>query len=97
MLRRGFWFAMGLGFGTTAAVLVTRRVERTLRALAPNHLARRAGTGAGTFLDDVRDAWQEGRAAMHQREDELRAVLPATRRGAIEVGERPLTAPTRPR
>jgi len=68
VLRRGFWFAMGLGFGTTAAVILTQRVDRAVRAVTPSNLSRRAADGAHDLAADVRDALEEGRWAMRETE-----------------------------
>ncbi len=66
-VRRVFWLAVG----ATAGVYVVRKVTRTAHAFTPAGVAERAGTLAEAlryFADEVR-------AAMSEREAELREAL----------------------
>jgi hypothetical protein len=75
MFRRLFWLMMGAGFGFGMSFWLTRFVRETAARYAPERVsADLAGAlrGIGT---DVRAAVADGRAAMREREDELRTGL----------------------
>jgi hypothetical protein len=67
-----FWVALGLGAGAASAILATRFVRRQTAKVAPANLAREARGGIMDLAKLVSDSLAEGRAAMHQKEDELR-------------------------
>lgn len=75
MFKRVRWVGMGLAAGAGGTVWaqyrLRRRVERYLPAQVRADVAARV-RAAGT---DLRDAFQEGRAAMADREAQLRAQL----------------------
>jgi hypothetical protein len=71
-VRRLFWVALGLGAGAASAILATRFVRRQTAKVAPANLAREARGGIMDLAKLVSDSLAEGRAAMHQKEDELR-------------------------
>ena len=71
-MRRLFWVALGLGAGAASAILATRFVRKQTAKVAPATLAREARGGIMDLAKLVSDSLAEGRAAMHQKEDELR-------------------------
>ena len=71
-MRRLFWVALGLGAGAASAILATRFVRKQTAKVAPANLAREARGGIMDLAKLVSDSLAEGRAAMHQKEDELR-------------------------
>jgi len=71
MIRRLFWFGAGAG----ATVFVVVKVRGYLRRAAPAAVASRVRTSAGGLGDNVRDFTATVRAAMAEREAELRAAL----------------------
>lgn len=81
MIKRLTWFVGGAAAGAAGAGYakqqVTRRVRRAAdqvsEQLAPANLARNAASTARHRASDLIDAVREGRAAMHYKEDELKA------------------------
>lgn len=78
-MRRLFWLGVGAVAGASGTVWAERRVKARLDALAPDHLvvaagnrARDAGRSAVGTGRSVLDAVADGRAAMREREAELR-------------------------
>ena len=72
-MRRLFWVGLGLGVGAASTILASRFVRRQTAKVAPATLAREA---RGSMLDLaklVSDSVSEGKAAMQEREDELRS------------------------
>src|SRR3954451_24884120 len=67
----------GAAVGASSAFWVKRRVQRTIEHYLPDQVAHRAGASARNLGRTVRDAATEGRAAMRQREAELRAEVDA--------------------
>jgi hypothetical protein len=74
-MRRIFWLAVGLGAGATAAVLLARWARRQGQKVAPANLGRQVSGAANDLGRLVRTAFAEGRAAMAEREAEIRAEL----------------------
>jgi hypothetical protein len=74
-VRRLFWALVGVGAGAAIGVMVMRKVERTAERLAPSSVAERAVQAAGDWRVRLAEAFEEGRAAMAEREAELRARL----------------------
>jgi hypothetical protein len=72
-VRRLFWVGLGLGVGAASTILASRFVRRQTAKAAPATLAREA---RGSMLDLaklVSDSVSEGKAAMQEKEDELRS------------------------
>ena len=72
-MRRLFWVGLGLGVGAASTILASRLVRRQTAKVAPATLAREA---RGSMLDLaklVSDSVSEGKAAMQEKEDELRS------------------------
>jgi hypothetical protein len=74
-VRRLFWLALGLGAGAASAILASRFVRKQTAKVAPANLAREARGGMMDLARLVSDSLAEGKAAMHQKEDELRSGL----------------------
>lgn len=70
-MRRLFSFALGIGLGATLAFLLVRGMRRARRRV-PRAIAEEARS----LLESTRQAWKEaldeGRRAMREREAELR-------------------------
>lgn len=74
-MRRLFWVALGLGAGAASAILATRFVRKQTAKVAPATLAREARGGLVDLAKLVSDSLAEGKAAMRQKEHELRSEL----------------------
>lgn len=74
-MRRLFWLALGLGAGAASAIMATRFVRRQTAKVAPANLAREARGSVMDLAKLVSESMAEGKAAMEQKEDELRAGL----------------------
>ena len=71
MIRRFFWFALGAG----VAVFVFVQIRKALSAATPEAIGQRvAGSAAGVGAS-ARDFTERVRAAMAEREAELRDEL----------------------
>jgi hypothetical protein len=75
VMRRLFWALVGVGAGAAIGVSAVRWATRTAERLAPNSLAERAWQAAGDWRVRLSEAFEEGQAAMAEREEELRARL----------------------
>jgi hypothetical protein len=75
LIRRLVWFTSGATAGFGGAMWVRRRIRRTMRRYAPEHLQAEATASVRRLGSGVRDAVAEGRTAMRAREAELRAEL----------------------
>ena len=80
MIKRLTWFTGGIVAGAASVVLMGRRIRRRVSDLAPVRVAERAVRRSRQSALLLRDAYGEGRAAMAQRERELKERL---------LGERP--------
>ena len=74
-MRRLLWVALGLGAGAASAILASRFVRKQTAKVAPENLASEARGGMMDLARLVSDSLAEGKAAMHQKEDELRSGL----------------------
>ena len=71
MIRRFFWFALGAG----VAIFVFVKIRQALRKATPEAIGQRvAGSAAGVGAS-ARDFTERVRAAMAEREAELRDEL----------------------
>jgi hypothetical protein len=75
MFKRLFWLGIGasLGFGTSW--WLTRTVKQQIERYLPQRLTSELATKARSVGSDVRAALADGRQAMHDQEDVLRARL----------------------
>jgi hypothetical protein len=74
-MRRVFWTLVGIGFGASVGVAVMRWTRRAAERLTPGSMSQRALDFAQEWRERLADAVREGRAAMAEREAELRAQL----------------------
>jgi hypothetical protein len=74
-MRRIFWTLFGLGMGAAVGIGVMRWTRRTAERLTPGSVSQRAVDLAQDWRGRLGDALAEGRAAMAEREAELRAQL----------------------
>jgi hypothetical protein len=75
VFRRLVWFTSGATAGFGGAMWIRRRMRRTVQRYAPEQLRADATASVRRLGSGVRDAVVEGRAAMREREAELRAEL----------------------
>lgn len=87
MLKRPLWMMVGAGFGVGLSVWTRRVARHTVARLRPTRLSMSLLGAASSLADEVQAALAEGRAAMRQRELELRRQLgpPVPVRPAIEA------------
>ena len=74
-MRRAFWTLFGIGMGAAIGIGVMRWTRRTAERLTPGSISQRAFELAHDWRERLGDAIAEGRAAMAEREAELRAQL----------------------
>jgi hypothetical protein len=72
-VRRIFWLAVGLGAGAVGAVMTMRFARRQASKVAPANLAREARGGLMDLAKLVAESIGEGREAMREKQEELRA------------------------
>lgn len=70
-VRRLFWVSMG----ATAGVLVFRAITKTAQELTPAGIADRVTGSGGSFIDSVKEFFEDVRDAAKDREDELNVAL----------------------
>jgi hypothetical protein len=70
-VRRLFWVSMG----ATAGVLVFRKVTATAKELTPSGIADRVADSGGSFLDTVKEFFEDVRELAHDREEDLNVAL----------------------
>lgn len=73
-MKRLTWFASGLIAGITGAFYGSRKIKQKAETLKPVNVAKGVATKVRGRVDDVVDAVREGRAAMQDKELELRAI-----------------------
>jgi hypothetical protein len=73
MMKRVTWFVSGVAAGAAGAGYAKRKVKQTAASLTPVNVAKQAAGAVRDRSRHLADAVREGRAAMHAREDELRA------------------------
>jgi hypothetical protein len=72
-MRRASWFVGGVVAGAAGVGYAKRKVRNATAQLAPVNVVRSAGARVREQGRHVVGAVREGRAAMHAREDELKA------------------------
>ncbi len=75
MFRRLFWLIMGAGFGFGMSFWLTRFVRETAARYSPERVSADLAGAVRGLGADIRAAVAEGRAAMREREMELRAEV----------------------
>jgi hypothetical protein len=108
-MKRTVWTGVGYSLGLASSIYVQRRVRRTVERYAPEHVrqevtdrSRLVADRAREIVVDLRDAAQEGAAAMRREESVLReefsGARPAHRGTARAIEEnRRSTGGSRPR
>ena len=77
MFKRLFWLSVGLTVGATGSWWLTRAVKQKIEQYVPARVRQRAARRARDVSRDVRAAIADGRQAMHDQEEILRARLDA--------------------
>jgi len=80
MFKRLFWLVVGAGFGFGVSFWLIRFVRQTVERYTPERMSSDLAGALRAFGEDLRAAVAEGREAMREREDEIRADLEGTRR-----------------
>lgn len=75
MFRRLFWLVVGAGFGFGVSFWLMRAVRGTVERYRPERVSADVVGAIRGFGADLRAAAAEGRAAMREREIDLRASL----------------------
>jgi hypothetical protein len=86
VFKRIFWLAIGLGLGFGMSFWFMRFLRETIDRYRPERVSQDLAGAISKLGDDLRAAVREGRMAMAEREEELRAEVDAqraTRRGAV--------------
>ena len=73
MMKRVTWFVGGAVAGATGANYAKKKVVQKASQVSPASVARSAAARARNTAGSVVDAIREGREAMNQHEDELKA------------------------
>jgi uncharacterized protein HemX len=71
MIKRLFWLAIGAGI----ALFVVNKIRKYLRKSSPQAVGQRVADNAGNLTTAARDFTTRLRAAMAERETELRETL----------------------
>ncbi len=75
MFRRLFWLVLGLGIGFGTSFWVMRFVKETAARYSPERVSSDLADAFKGLGTDLRLAVADGRAAMREREAELRAEV----------------------
>ena len=81
MFKRIFWLAIGLGLGFGMSFWFMRFVRETVERYKPERVSQDLAGAISKLGDDLRAAVSEGRMAMREREEELRAEVETARSG----------------
>ena len=73
MMKRLTWFVGGVAAGATGASYAKKKVKEKAAQVSPAGVAKSAAERARHTASTVVDALREGRQAMTQHEDELKA------------------------
>ena len=79
MFRRLFWLMLGVGFGFGMSFWVMRFVKETAARYSPERVSADLTDALKGLGTDLRLAVADGRAAMHEREAQLRADVERSR------------------
>lgn len=79
MFKRIFWLAIGLGLGFGLSFWLMRFVRETVDRYRPERVSQDLAGALSKLGDDLRAAVREGRMAMAEREEELRAEADSQR------------------
>jgi gas vesicle protein len=87
MFKRLFWLMVGAGFGFGVSFWLMRFVKEKAARYTPERVSSDLASALKGFGQDLKDAVADGRAAMQEREAELRGE--AEGRATLRlVGER---------
>lgn len=75
MFKRLVWLTMGFMGGLASSFWVTQKLRRAASRLTPERLAGGAASAARGVVAEVKAAVAEGRTAMKESEDQLRAEI----------------------
>jgi hypothetical protein len=75
VFRRLFWLVVGAGFGFGVSFWLMRAVRERVARYSPDRVSSELAGAVRNFGHELRAAVAEGRAAMREREAELRADL----------------------
>ena len=73
MFRRLFWLVVGAGFGFGVSFWLMRFVRETVERYSPERVSGNIADALSAFGQDLRAAVAEGRMAMRETEEHLRA------------------------
>jgi hypothetical protein len=79
VFKRIFWLAIGLGIGFGMSFWFMRFIRETVDRYRPERVSQDLAGAISKLGDDLRAAVREGRMAMSEREEELRAEVDAAR------------------
>jgi chromosome condensin MukBEF MukE localization factor len=82
-MRRLFWLAMGVTIGA----LLVRKLSRAAERLTPRGMANGIGAGLAELADAIRDFGDDVRAAMRDREAQLRESTGLDGRAGADASE----------
>jgi len=83
MFRRLFWLVMGAAFGFGVSFWVMRFVRETVERYSPERVSGNMADALKAFGTDLRAAVAEGRMAMRETEEELRAAVDSRSRPLV--------------
>ena len=75
MFRRLFWLIVGAGFGFGVSFWLMRFVRERVERYSPANVSDNLAGALRSFGADLRAAVAEGRIAMRETEEELRAAV----------------------
>jgi hypothetical protein len=75
MFKRLFWLVVGAGFGFGVSFWLMRFVRETVERYSPANVSGNMADALRSFGTDLRAAVAEGRMAMRETEEELRAAM----------------------
>jgi hypothetical protein len=81
VFKRLLWLGIGASLGFGSSWWVTRTVRHKIEQLTPTRLTEGAAQKARSVSRELRAAVADGRQAMHDQEEVLRAQLEAHRGG----------------
>jgi hypothetical protein len=75
VFKRLLWLSVGAALGLGSSWWAMAKVRRAVERLAPERVTQEVVTAARSLGAQVRDALDEGRAGMREREAQLRADM----------------------
>jgi hypothetical protein len=81
VFKRLLWLVVGAAFGFGVSFWVMRFVRSAVDRWSPERVSADLAGALRQFGTDLRTAVSEGRSAMHEREEEIRADLEERTRG----------------